>query len=58
MFGQILKTVVNETQVAGTHKVTVEGSDVNMVPGVYMYKMEVNGETSNFVKTSKMTFTR
>lgn len=58
MFGQTLKTLVNEIQSAGSHKVTVDAQDLNLKPGVYMYKIEVTGANSNFVKTNKMTFTR
>jgi hypothetical protein len=58
MFGQTLKVLVNEMQSAGSYTVTVNPVDNSLSQGVYLYKIEVEGETDTFVKVNKMLFTR
>jgi len=45
----------NEIKDAGTYKVQFDGSQ--LAAGIYMYKIEVQGETRNFVKTRSMIVT-
>jgi len=58
LYGEVLRTVVNGDVSAGAHEVTVNASDLNLSTGVYLYKIEVNGETNNFSQVNKMIFTR
>jgi len=58
MFGQIFSTLVNGDQTAGVYRVTVDPTESNLQPGVYMYMIEVNGITTNYNKVNKMIFTR
>jgi len=55
--GQIVKTFVNEYQTAGVHQVTVNSADLNG-PGVYLYKLDVKGETNNYSSTNSMILVR
>jgi sugar lactone lactonase YvrE len=53
LFGREIKTLVNETKVAGTYSITWNGRDNNnrqVATGVYFYKMKAAG----FEKTMKM----
>jgi hypothetical protein len=56
--GQLVKTLVNMTQEAGSYKLTLNPIDLNMVPGVYMYHIQVDGLTSSFTQTKKLVFTK
>jgi len=56
--GQALGTLVNTDQVEGLYKVKVDPADLNLQPGVYLYKIEVNGGTTNYNQVNKMIFTR
>jgi len=58
MYGETIRTLVNGDANAGSYQVTVDASDLNLTPGVYLYKIEVNGVTTNFSKINKMVFTR
>jgi hypothetical protein len=58
IYGQSLRTLVNTDQMEGIYKVTVDPADLNLQPGVYMYKIEVNGVTTNYNQVNKMIFTR
>ncbi|MCD4745034.1 MAG: T9SS type A sorting domain-containing protein, partial [Bacteroidales bacterium] len=53
ILGNSISTIVNSTQDAGIHQVTFDGSHLN--PGIYIYKMVVDGENSDFIKMKKMT---
>ncbi|MBE0640112.1 MAG: T9SS type A sorting domain-containing protein [Bacteroidales bacterium] len=55
--GQVVKTLVTEYQSAGTHKVTVQSSDLNG-PGVYYYKLEVKGESNDYSSNNSMILIR
>jgi hypothetical protein len=58
MFGKTLRTLVDDNMAAGTHTVSVNASDLNLTAGVYLYRIEVAGETDNFVKVNKMVFAK
>jgi hypothetical protein len=58
MFGQQIRTLVDEQQVAGMYKVKVNPSDGFMQPGLYLYSIEVDGVTTTYTRTNKMVFTR
>lgn len=51
--GQIVKTPVDKTQVAGTYEVTINGSDLQG-HGVYYYKLEVRGSDKHYSVTNSM----
>jgi hypothetical protein len=52
VYGTEIATIAEGTQVAGTYTVTF--SSVGLNPGVYLYKLIVDGETSDFVETRRM----
>ncbi|MCD4680858.1 MAG: T9SS type A sorting domain-containing protein [Bacteroidales bacterium] len=55
LLGEQVEVLVNQMQSEGTYKIDYDGS--NLVPGVYLYKMEVKGATKDFVKTRMMVVT-
>jgi len=46
MFGEILHTLVDDNQSIGTYKVKVDPRTNNLMPGIYIYRIDVEGETS------------
>ena len=56
--GQVVKTLVNMTQEAGSYKLTLNPNDLNMAPGVYMYHIQVDGISTSFTQTNKLVFTK
>jgi len=58
MYGQTIRTLVDEAKAAGTYKVKVDASDGYLNPGVYLYRIEVEGTTNSYNKTNKMMLTR
>ena len=58
MYGQTIRTLVNETKAAGTYKVKVDLSDGYLKTGVYLYRIDVEGATNSYNKTNKMMLTR
>jgi hypothetical protein len=58
LFGEELRTLVDADQSAGSFTIRVNPLDNNLMPGVYFYKIKVDGVTTTYVKTSKMIFTR
>ena len=54
MLGQTISTLVDGVQSAGSYKVTVSTSSLNLTPGVYTYRMEVEGTTTSFSRTNKV----
>ncbi len=55
--GQLVRTLVNETMVAGTHTVTWDGANSNgekVASGIYFYKLNAG----DFNKTMKMVMTK
>jgi len=55
LLGEQVEVLVNQMQSEGTYKIDYDGS--NLVPGVYLYKMEVKGATKDFLKTRMMVVT-
>ncbi|MEI6750409.1 MAG: T9SS type A sorting domain-containing protein, partial [Bacteroidota bacterium] len=58
MYGKTIRTLVNDTQAAGSHSVTVNATDLHLSTGVYLYRIEVAGATENYVKVNKLIFAR
>jgi len=58
MYGKTVRVLVDEMQNAGSYTVPVNTLDNTLTPGVYLYKIEVNGATDTYVKVNKMMFTR
>jgi hypothetical protein len=58
MFGVELSTLVDGDKTAGTYTIRVNPVDINLKPGVYLYRIKVDGVTTTFEKTNKMIFTR
>ena len=56
LVGEEIGVLVNEEQEAGTYKVDFDGS--GLASGGYMYKIEVEGESRNFIKTRMMVVNR
>jgi hypothetical protein len=56
--GTQVGTLVNELQKAGTHTYTFDPSQFNLTPGVYLCRIKVSAESGDFLKTSKLIFTR
>jgi hypothetical protein len=44
ILGQLVRTLVNEVETAGTHNVQFNGS--NLASGIYMYKLESSSMSS------------
>jgi hypothetical protein len=58
IYGKTISVLTDAIQDAGTYTVTVNPSQLNLAPGVYLYKIDVAGDTETFVKANKMLFTR
>jgi hypothetical protein len=58
LFGEELRTLVDADQSEGSHTIRVNPVDDNLMPGIYLYKIKVDGETTTFIKINKMIFTR
>lgn len=56
LLGQELSVMVEQTQAAGTY--TVKYDAAGMAPGVYIYKITVEGESRNFVETRRMVISQ
>jgi hypothetical protein len=52
LLGQEIAVLVNQSQSAGSY--TVQYSAAGMAPGVYIYKITVEGESRDFVETRRM----
>ncbi|MCD4679101.1 MAG: T9SS type A sorting domain-containing protein, partial [Bacteroidales bacterium] len=55
LFGEQVDILVDQSQSEGTYTVNYDGS--NLVPGVYLYKIEVQGATQDFMRTRMMVVT-
>ncbi len=55
--GQVVKTMVKDYQNAGLHQVMVNSTDLNG-PGVYYYKLEVKGGSSDYSSSNSMILIR
>jgi uncharacterized protein (UPF0333 family) len=58
MFGKTIRTLVDESQAAGTYSIPVNATEINMTSGVYLYRIEAVGATDTYVKVNKMIFAR
>jgi archaellum component FlaG (FlaF/FlaG flagellin family) len=58
MFGKVVSVLVDGVQEAGTYTFEVNPSELNMTPGVYLYQIELDGNTDSYSKLSKMIYTR
>ncbi|MFZ4401936.1 MAG: T9SS type A sorting domain-containing protein [Bacteroidales bacterium] len=58
ILGQSIRTIVDEQQSEGIHKVVISAEELNLYSGVYMYQLEVNGITTNYSKLGKIVFER
>jgi hypothetical protein len=58
LFGEELRTLVDANQSAGSYTIRVNPVDDNLIPGIYLYKIKVDGVSTTFIKTNKMIFTR
>jgi hypothetical protein len=56
LLGQEIAVLVNQTQSAGSY--TVQYSAAGMAPGVYIYKITVEGESRDFVDTRRMVISQ
>ncbi len=57
LLGDVVAVLVNNVaQAANTYQITFDGSD--LVPGVYTYKIEVNGQSKEYVKSGRMVISR
>ena len=54
--GQTIQTLVDAVQDAGTHKVIVNPAELQLAPGMYLYRIEVSGTNNIYVKTDKLIF--
>lgn len=52
LLGQEIATLINQTQSAGSY--TVQFNAAGLTPGVYIYKITVQGDTRDFVETRRM----
>jgi hypothetical protein len=58
MFGQVITTLVDAEQSAGSYSVRVDPSTTNLKSGVYLYRIDVSGTSNTYTKTNKMLFNR
>jgi len=58
LYGQALRTLVDADQLAGSYTIRIDPMDDNLKPGLYLYKINVDGVTTTFVRTQKMVFSR
>jgi len=56
LLGQEISVLVNQTQSAGSY--TVQYNAAGMAPGVYIYKITVEGESRDFVDTRRMVISQ
>jgi hypothetical protein len=58
MFGRMIATLVDETLARGTYKIPVSMLDNNLVPGVYLCRIEVSGPSEHNVLVTKLLLAR
>ena len=58
LYGKTIRTLADGDNTAGSHTVTVDPAVLQMIPGVYLYKIIFDSETDTYVKVNKMVFTR
>jgi hypothetical protein len=58
MYGKEIRTLVDDAQLAGTHAITLNGAELHLTAGVYLYRIEVTGANENYVRVNKLIFAR
>jgi hypothetical protein len=58
LYGKTLRTLTDRVQEAGTFLVKTDAEELNMAPGIYIYKLTFDGSAGTTVKSGKMIFTR
>jgi len=58
LYGNVIRTLVDRQDKAGTHTLAVDPSELNMAAGVYLYKLVFDSPSDTYVKVNKMVFTR
>jgi hypothetical protein len=56
LLGQEIEVLVNQSQSAGSY--TVQYNAAGVAPGVYIYKITVQGESRDFVETRRMVISQ
>jgi len=56
--GKTISTLIDRQEPAGSHTVTVDAAGLNMIPGVYLYKIDYKNASNSFHVVNKMIFTR
>ena len=56
--GKTIRTLVDDNNNAGSHKVVVDPAKLNMATGVYFYRIIFEGASDSFTKVNKMVLTR
>jgi len=52
LFGEELRTLVDADQFAGSYTIRVNPMDDNIMPGIYLYKIKMDGITTTYIKTN------
>ena len=58
ILGQPIRTLLDEDQSEGTYTLSIDANDLNLISGMYLYEMEVNGITTKYSKLGKIVFER
>lgn len=58
LLGVELRTLVDADQAAGSYTVRVNPIDYNLIQGIYLYKIKVDGVTTTYTRTNKMIFNK
>jgi len=58
LYGKVISTLVDQQEKAGSHTIVINPADLNMAPGVYLYKIIFDGSTDTHEKVNKMVFTK
>ena len=58
IIGQPIKTIIEEVQSSGIHRIIVNASDLGILSGMYIYQIEIEGATYKYSKTGKIVFER
>jgi hypothetical protein len=56
--GKTIRTLVDDANDAGFHKVLVDPAQLNMAAGVYFYRIIFESDSDSFTKVNKMVLTR
>jgi len=58
LYGKTIRTLNDKQEEAGLYTVLVDPDKLNLVPGVYIYKLIFDSAKDNSTKVNKMVFTR